>query len=380
VRPEIRSAPLLPASALRAEPSAPLRTSPPPQDSVGEVRSGADGKSRTKSKSTTTVKVKVKVKIKNTEPCGHSSPGRGNHRGTLPHSRQGSPQVPPHPPAARHDYALRSRVRCRLCQRRMCGITRTSSRYYTGDADALHTYYLCTHNPANPRHAALRPDHPRTVSVRENDLLEVVRQFFAERVFGPERHALLREQLPASEAEAAAQRAADRAALTKELARIDIAQRNQILQIDGLSPDPADKAAQAMRARCYQRFAELHTERENIEAEIHEIDGTPARDDHAELLTGIPLLAANLAQMPERNPGRPLPGIRHTVALQQGHAPSHHLGNHHRQHTPSGRRHHHRRRPRPRTRHHQPSRTRTGPRQPCRFRFGTAPYIAANPP
>jgi site-specific DNA recombinase len=99
-------------------------------------------------------------------------------------------------PAARHDYALRSRVRCRLCQRRMCGITRTSSRYYTGDQDALHTYYLCTHDPANPRHAALRPDHPRTVSVREDVLLGEIRKFFAQRIFGPERHALLTEQLP----------------------------------------------------------------------------------------------------------------------------------------------------------------------------------------
>src|ERR1022692_3001726 len=96
------------------------------------------------------------------------------------------------------------------------------------------------------------------------------------------------------------QRAAARAALTKELARIDIAQRNQILQIDGLSPDPADKAAQAMRARCYERFTELHTERQDIETQIHAIDSTPARDDHAELLDAIPLLAGNLGQLPER--------------------------------------------------------------------------------
>jgi hypothetical protein len=90
-----------------------------------------------------------------------------------------------------------------------------------------------------------------------------------------------------------------RAACTKELARIDIAQRSQILQIDGLSPDPVDKAAQAMRARCYQRFTELHTEREDIEAQITDIDNTPARDDHAELLSAIPLLAGHLSQLPE---------------------------------------------------------------------------------
>jgi hypothetical protein len=115
-------------------------------------------------------------------------------------------------------------------------------------------------------------------------------------VFGPERRALLATQLPASEADAAAHRAT----LTNELARIDIAQRNQIMQIEGLSPDPADKAAQAMRSRCYERFTELHTERQDIETQIHAIDATPARDDHAELLDAIPLLSGNLSRLPER--------------------------------------------------------------------------------
>ena len=199
-------------------------------------------------------------------------------------------------PRARRNYALRSRVRCRLCQRRMCGSTRSSSRYYSGGPDAWHTYYECTHDPANPRHAALRPDHPRTVSVREDVLIGEILRFLAQRVFGPERRALLAAQLPASEADAAAQRAA----LIKELTRIDVAQRNQILQIEGLSPDPADKAAQAMRSRCSQRFTELHTERQDIETQIHAIDATPARDDHAELLDAIPLLPGNLSQFPER--------------------------------------------------------------------------------
>jgi site-specific DNA recombinase len=199
-------------------------------------------------------------------------------------------------PRARRNYPLRSRIRCKLCQRRMCGSTRSSSRYYTSGPDAWHTYYECTHDPAHPRHAAIRPDHPRTVSVREDVLLGEISEFFALRVFGPERCALLAAQLPASEADAAAHRAA----LIKELARIDVAQRNQILQIDGLSPDPADKAAQAMRARCSQRFTEPHTERETIETQITTLDNAPARDDHAELLDAIPLLTGNLSQLPER--------------------------------------------------------------------------------
>ena len=71
------------------------------------------------------------------------------------------------------------------------------------------------------------------------------------------------------------------------------------MQIDGLSPDPADTAAQAMRARCYERFSELHAERQAIETQINAIDHTPARDDHAELLDALPLLTGNLSQFPE---------------------------------------------------------------------------------
>jgi hypothetical protein len=197
-------------------------------------------------------------------------------------------------------------------------------------------------------------------------------------VFGPERRALLAAELPASEADAAAQRAAHRAGLTKELTRIDIAQRNQILQIDGLSPDPADTAAQAMRARCYERFSELHAERQDIETQITGIDSTPARDNHAELLDAIPA-HREPRQAARTHPGRPLPGIRHPASLPQGHAPGHHLGHHHRQHAPRRRRHHRRRRPRPRI-SHQSRPARTSTRQPPRLPFGTPPYVAANVP
>ena len=73
----------------------------------------------------------------------------------------------PHP-ATRRTYILRSRVRCKLCQRRMCGITRTHpDRGTRGD----YTYYICQFDPGNPRHAAAVPGHPRTVAARQDLLL-----------------------------------------------------------------------------------------------------------------------------------------------------------------------------------------------------------------
>jgi hypothetical protein len=74
----------------------------------------------------------------------------------------------------------------------------------------------------------------------ERILDEFVGRFFATRVFGPGRAELLAAQLPA---------------------------------------DPSDTAAAAMRARIRARFAELHTEREQIETQLRALEKTtPAAD------------------------------------------------------------------------------------------------------
>jgi len=137
-------------------------------------------------------------------------------------------------PLARRSYALRGRVRCRACQRRMCGTTRTFKRYWAEGPDYSNTYYKCTHDVNNPKQAAAHPDHPRTVTVREDTLVGQIRDFFDTRVFGPKRAALLTDQIPASAAQAAEQHARQRDRLAAELARIDLAQRSQITQIDTL--------------------------------------------------------------------------------------------------------------------------------------------------
>ncbi len=53
----------------------------------------------------------------------------------------------------------------------MCGITRTNpGRGPAGE----YAYYLCPHDPANPRHAAAAPDHPRTVAAPKARLLSAI--------------------------------------------------------------------------------------------------------------------------------------------------------------------------------------------------------------
>jgi hypothetical protein len=73
----------------------------------------------------------------------------------------------PHPTAKR-SYLLRSRMRCKICERRMVGRTKTHpGRDPKGD----YTYFVCTHDRANPRHVAKAPDHPLTVSARHDVVL-----------------------------------------------------------------------------------------------------------------------------------------------------------------------------------------------------------------
>jgi site-specific DNA recombinase len=200
---------------------------------------------------------------------------------------------------ARRTYALRGRVRHHSCQRRMCGTTRTSPRYWADGPDYSFAYYKCSHDVNNPKHAAAHPDHPRTVTIREDTLIAQIRDFFNTRVFGPDRATLLAEQIPATAAQAteAHTRACDR--LVSELARIDLAQRSQITQIDTLDPDPANTAAQAMRQRCYERFTELQTERDTIQNQLDALDHQAPRDNDTALLDLIPLPTDTSALHPE---------------------------------------------------------------------------------
>jgi site-specific DNA recombinase len=202
-------------------------------------------------------------------------------------------------PQARRSYPLRSRVRCRICQRRMRGVTRRSTAYYAGDPAASYTYYQCTHDPSHPRHTAAHPDHPNTVSIRQDTLTTLIRDFFDTRVFGPDRRELLETQIPATAAQAAEQRTRQHDRLTKELARIDLAQRSQILQIDTLSADPADTAAQAMRTRCSERFTELHHERQAIQAQLDTLATQPDPTGAADLLDNLPLLIDTIDLHPD---------------------------------------------------------------------------------
>ena len=193
-------------------------------------------------------------------------------------------------PATMRFYPYRSRVRCRDCDRRMAGSTYNVASQLT--------YYKCPHNWASPKHVADHPDHPRTVQAPELRLDEVVGRFFATRVFGPERAALLTAQLPATDAAAAADRDARVTAIQTRIGRIESAQNSQILELEELPANPADTATAALRARIRARFAELHEERERLEAQLKTLAKTLPVAADLTLLDRLPLAGDVLPDLP----------------------------------------------------------------------------------
>jgi site-specific DNA recombinase len=197
-------------------------------------------------------------------------------------------------PATRRAYVLRGRIRHRECKRRMIGKAKTFASGQPGL-----TYYGCPHDPDNPRHAAACPDHPRTVRLREDHLLDVIRQFFAQRIFGPERAALLAAALPATDHDAAAQTQQRAEALNKQLRQIDAAENAHAREIEALAGLPAGSPAiTALRTRLIHRFTELEDQRAAIQRQLSAVLAAPARGNDPALLDALPLLGDILTQAP----------------------------------------------------------------------------------
>jgi hypothetical protein len=198
----------------------------------------------------------------------------------------------PETPTARtgRRYILRSRVRHRDCQRRMCGTWRSSP------AGTVYIYYRCPHDPANPRHAATHPDHG-PVSVREDALMDAITQFFSQYVFGHDRARMLAAQLPATTAGHAQARARTEKHLRAELARISTAERGLISELEHLGPDDTP-AVQAYRQRIRARNAELYDERTRTETALAELQAAAPPDNNPALLDPATPRPRSLRQRP----------------------------------------------------------------------------------
>jgi site-specific DNA recombinase len=139
-------------------------------------------------------------------------------------SNRGSRQSPGpnRHPATRRTFRLRSYVFCELCGRRLCGKTRR-----VGD---VYNYYACEPNPAHHAHRDWYPTHPKSLWVREDKLLTLLDAFFANRIFGPDRRALL-DQGQAVPSDRDDPTVAQRAALETKIKELGRQQTNVINEL-----------------------------------------------------------------------------------------------------------------------------------------------------
>ncbi|WP_242582113.1 recombinase family protein [Amycolatopsis sp. 195334CR] len=189
-------------------------------------------------------------------------------------------------PAARRTNVLRGMVFC-SCGRRMFG-----------DAAHRYVYYKCW--PRNNNRG--RPDkyegHPKTVYLREDALLAAITRFFADRVFGEQRRAILAADLAGADDTAHREHEAKRARLERALAEVD--RQQQSLLVQARQGDPADPFTQALRGS----YNDLAKDKKTKLAELAALDaeagdGTaPPRPDEQALLDALPYLALNLAAAP----------------------------------------------------------------------------------
>jgi hypothetical protein len=169
--------------------------------------------------------------------------GIGRQRGNVQdHQEQGR--------NGRADYPLRARIRCRQCNRRMCGHLvpgrGPGKEYY---------YYVCPHNPNSPRDAHDHPEHVRA-AVRERVIHAAVDKIITQ-LLSHDRAEMLAAILPATQAEADERAAARAADLRKQVAQNDTAQHGLITQLERLGNDTSP-AADAMRQRITDQFTDRY--------------------------------------------------------------------------------------------------------------------------
>ena len=181
-------------------------------------------------------------------------------------------------------YALRGRIHCRLCGRRMEGSHQKGSNWYR-----------CQFVYRRGLAAADAAGHPRVLGIREEVILEPLFDFLGRRLFGPDRLRLLHDELAASLVDGDDGRAAELAAAIRQLADLDQAIRRQALRLEE-HDDPNHPVVAAAKIRIEelagQRTA-LDDHRRQLEARR---GNAPQPHEIEALLASIPDLRPALAR------------------------------------------------------------------------------------
>jgi DNA invertase Pin-like site-specific DNA recombinase len=197
-------------------------------------------------------------------------------------------------PANWRTYPFRSRVHCKLCKHRMCG---TPRRHPERANDRESFYYACHYNPSVPAHVAAAPDHPRTVTVREDFLEGETLRGLAAYLLAPGREQRLRELIPATATAKKEQHDRQTQALEQRAKRIKATQDNLMKELRG-SFDMPDHAGEEYRRRIRADYTTLDIELQQISTQLDALASDPAPSTDIDLVSLLPETTRDLSELP----------------------------------------------------------------------------------
>jgi hypothetical protein len=168
----------------------------------------------------------------------------------------------------------------------MCGLTAPGT---------ARVYYVCPHNPNNPRHAAKNPDHVRA-AFRDHVIYDAVDAILTP-LLSHDRDAMLARHLPATQADADDRAAGKAAQLRRRIDQAEAFMKGLVAQMGHLG-DRQDPAARAQRERIDGQFTERFTEQAAAKAELEELTASQPAADDPSLIDDLPYAPALLAGAP----------------------------------------------------------------------------------
>lgn len=179
-------------------------------------------------------------------------------------------------------YPLRGRVRCGLCGRRM-----------EGSHQKGNNWYRCRFVYNRGAIAADAAGHPRALGIKEETILTELQDFMGERLFGPDRLRLLRDELAKSVSSDWQDHDEELAKLEKEREQLQRSLYRQTLRLEE-HDDPSHPVVQAAK----QRIEEITNRHAAVQEAIDNLRGTQPvgiRPDEIEaMLQAIPDLRPTL--------------------------------------------------------------------------------------
>ncbi len=181
-------------------------------------------------------------------------------------------------PRTQRTYRLRSYIRCAECGRRHSGKTAKNI-----------PYYVCA-----PKKAYRPDEHPPSIWVREDALIDGLTGFLASQVFGPYRHQLLDDSLKTLDETARRERTHKITAMRRAIGENETKRKNLVRTLE-----VSDKVDEEMIRDINERRAELRSENEDLARKLAELEDQVHRAPNPALLDRLPITKIDLQQMPD---------------------------------------------------------------------------------